>query len=78
MRSPSRPQHTTHRTAVLLDPTLVERARNVLGTVGTTETIRRALSEVVARDQRRQLASWDLGDMTLDDLDQIRHARAAE
>lgn len=63
---------------MLLEPDLLERARGVLGTSGTTQTIRCALAEVVARDQRRQLASWDLGVMTLDDLDQLRRARTID
>ena len=77
MHEPSRTQRTAHRTTVLIDPTLIDQARQVLGTSGTTATIRCALAEVVARDQRRQLASWDLGDMTVDDLDQLRRARTS-
>ena len=77
MQTPSHTQHTTHRTTVLIDPELVAQARQVLGTSGTTATIRGALADVVARDQRRQLATWDLGDMTMSDLDDLRRARTS-
>jgi hypothetical protein len=75
MHAPSHTRHTTHRTTVLVDPAQIEQAGRVLGTSGTTATIRCALADVIARDQRRQLASWDLGEMTLGDLDQLRRAR---
>ncbi len=78
MHTPSRAKHTTHRTTVLVDLTQLAQAQRVLGTAGTTATIRGALAEVIARDQRRQLAGWDLGGMTLDDLDQLRRARTAQ
>jgi Arc/MetJ family transcription regulator len=78
MHPPSGAHHTKHRTTVLIDPALIDQAGRVLGTSGTTTTIRCALADVVARDKRRQLASWDLGEMTLDDLDQLRRARASE
>lgn len=75
MQEPSHTRHTARRTTVLVDPDQIEQARRVLGTSGTTATIRSALADVIARDQRRQLTSWDLGGMTLDDLDQLRRAR---
>lgn len=40
----------TRRTSLNLDFELVERARAVLGTNGTTDTIHRALEETVRRD----------------------------
>jgi hypothetical protein len=63
------------RTSLNLDLDLVGKAREVLDTRTTTETIHRALEEVVRREALRQLASWDLGGMTLEDLERIRQPR---
>ena len=43
------------RTSLNLDTSLVEEARDVLGTNGTTETVHKALSEVVRHDKLRRL-----------------------
>jgi Arc/MetJ family transcription regulator len=45
----------TKRTSLNLDMSLVEEAREVLGTRGTTETVNRALAEVVRQDKLRRL-----------------------
>jgi Arc/MetJ family transcription regulator len=63
------------RTSLNLDLDLVARARGVLETRTTTETIHRALEEAVRRDELRKLAEWDLGGMTLDDLERLRQPR---
>ncbi len=42
------------KTALNIDREKVRRAAEVLGTSGTTETIDAALTEVIARDARRQ------------------------
>lgn len=60
------------RTSLNLDLDLVAQARDVLDARTTTETIHRALEEVVRREALRELAAWDLGGMTLDDLERIR------
>jgi Arc/MetJ family transcription regulator len=60
------------RTSLNLDLDLVAQARDVLETRTTTETIHRALDEVVRREALKSLAEWDLGGMTLEDLAQIR------
>lgn len=65
------------RTSLFLDFELVHAAEAALGTHGTTETIRSALEDVVARQRRRELAGWDLGGMTTDDLEQLRRPRVA-
>lgn len=44
------------RTSLNLDMSLVDEARTVLGTRATTETINRALEEVVRQDKLRRLA----------------------
>jgi hypothetical protein len=54
---------------------LVEEARGVLRTSSTTETVHRALEEVVRRDALKRLAKWDLGGMTLEDLERMRQPR---
>ena len=43
------------RTSLNLDMSLVDEAREVLGTRATTETINRALEEVVRQDKLRRL-----------------------
>ncbi|TML62422.1 MAG: hypothetical protein E6G22_08195 [Actinobacteria bacterium] len=43
------------RTSLNLDMSLVEEAREVLGTRGTTETVTQALAEVVRQDKLRRL-----------------------
>ena len=63
------------RTSLNLDLDLVAKAREVLETRTTTDTIHRALEEVVRREELRELAAWDLGGMTLEDLERIRQPR---
>jgi Arc/MetJ family transcription regulator len=43
------------RTSLNLDMSLVDEARAVLGTRGTTETVNRALAEVVRQDKLHRL-----------------------
>ena len=45
----------TKRTSLNLDMSLVDEARQVLGTRGTTETVNRALAEVVRHDKLLRL-----------------------
>jgi Arc/MetJ family transcription regulator len=45
------------RTSLNLDMSLVEEARGVLGTDGTTETVHRALDEVVRQAKLRRLVA---------------------
>ena len=47
------------RTSLNLDLDLVGQAREVLGSNGTTDTIHRALEEVVRREKLRRLAARD-------------------
>ncbi len=60
------------RTSLNLDLDLVAQARDVLDTRTTTETIHRALEEVVRQEALKRLTEWDLGGMTLADLEGIR------
>lgn len=63
------------RTSLNLDLDLVAQARDVLDTRTTTETIHRALDEVIRREGLKRLAQWDLGGMTLEDLERMRQPR---
>ena len=63
------------RTSLNLDFDLVDQARGVLQTSTTTDTVHRALEDVIRRDALRRLAEWDLGDMTLEDLERMRQPR---
>jgi Arc/MetJ family transcription regulator len=67
----------TRRTSINLDVDLVAEAKSVLNTKGTTETIHRALSEVVrqARLQRLVQRRFDIGD---GDLGELRRSRTDE
>lgn len=68
------PRHTPRirRTSLNLDFELVEQAREVLHTSGTTDTVHRALEEVIRSEALRRLTEWDLGGMTLEDLERMR------
>jgi len=63
------------RTSLNLDLDLVAQARDVLDARTTTETIHRALEEVVRREALKRLTEWDLGGMTLEDLERLRQPR---
>jgi predicted nucleic acid-binding protein len=52
------------RTSLNLELDLVDRARAVLGTKGTTDTIHRALEEVVRRESLKRLAEWTFEHVT--------------
>ena len=47
------------RTSLNLDLDLLAEARAVLGSNGTTDTIHRALEDVVRREKLRRLAEYD-------------------
>ena len=59
------------RTSVNLDIDLVEAAKDVLGTRETTETIHRALAEVVRQARLRRLSARRF-DLTDGELKQLR------
>jgi hypothetical protein len=63
------------RTSLNLDLDLVVEARAILGTKGTTDTIHRALEEVVRRDRLRRLAREPFADLTDDKLRDLRETR---
>lgn len=59
------------RTSLNLDLDLVAQARDVLDTRTTTDTIHRALEDVVRNEGLRWLTNWR-PDLTLDDLERLR------
>jgi len=63
------------RTSINLELDLVVEAREILGTRGTTDTIHRALAEVVRREKLRALAEETFDDLTPDALDRMRQTR---
>jgi Arc/MetJ family transcription regulator len=63
------------RTNIILDRRLVSEAAAVLGTQGPTETVHAAMTEVVRSARRRRLAAWELSDLTLETLEEMRRPR---
>jgi Arc/MetJ family transcription regulator len=61
-------KHTT----LNLDMDLIREAQHVLGTSKATETIHRALEEVVARKRRMELLELGIGDLTPERLEALR------
>ena len=68
--------HVVKRTSLNLDLDLVGQARELLGSKGTTDTIHRALEEVVRQDKIRSLAAERFEDLTPDALEQLRKPRS--
>jgi hypothetical protein len=66
---------SVRRTSLNLNLDLVARAREVLGTNGTTDTVHRALEEVVRRKALESLAEWRFDHLPDDWVDQIRAPR---
>jgi len=64
------------RTSLNLDLDLVGQARELLGSKGTTDTIHRALEEVVRREKLRRLAAEPFEDLTPEALEQLRKPRS--
>ena len=60
------------RTSMNIDRDLVREAAEVLGTVGTTETVREALREVVRIRLRAQLMASDFPVPTFEELRRMR------
>ncbi|MEJ7793514.1 MAG: type II toxin-antitoxin system VapB family antitoxin [Gaiellaceae bacterium] len=64
------------RTSLNLDVNLVAQAREVLGSNGTTDTIHRALEDVVRRERLRRLAAEPFEDLTPEALAELRKPRS--
>ena len=63
------------RTSLNLELDLVAEAREILGSNGTTDTIHRALEDVVRREKLRRLAEEPFEDLTLEALERLRTTR---
>ncbi len=63
------------RTSLNLDLELVGEARDVLGSNGTTDTIHRALEDVIRREKLRRLSERTFDDLTPEALEQLRTTR---
>lgn len=62
----------------MLDSTLLAEAQAILGTRSPTETVRRALEEVVRRGRLRALAEHTFEDLTPEMLAELRRTRTWE
>jgi Arc/MetJ family transcription regulator len=71
-RAPIHTKESVRRTSLNLDTALVQQARAVLGTAGTTDTVHRALEQVVLRERRRRAAALRFDDLTAGELEQLR------
>ena len=65
-----------HRTSLVIDEELVDRARTILGTKGIKDTIDVALTEVVRAERRRRLVERFRSGTGMDD-DVLSEARAS-
>lgn len=63
------------RTSINLELDLVAAAREVLGSNGTTDTVHRALEDVVRREKLRRLAEERFEDLTPEALERLRATR---
>ena len=68
--------HVVKRTSLNLDLDLVAEARAVLGSKGTTDTIHRALDEVVRQQKLRRLTEYDFSELTPEKLRELRATRS--
>jgi Arc/MetJ family transcription regulator len=66
------------RTSLNLELDLVAEARRVLGTRGTTDTVHRALEEVVRREKLRALSARSFEELTPEALAELRRTRTWE
>jgi Arc/MetJ family transcription regulator len=67
--------HVVKRTSLNLDLDLVAQARELLGSNGTTDTVHRALEEVVRQEKLRWLAERDFSELTPEVLERLRATR---
>lgn len=66
---------TVKRTSLNLNLELVAEAKRALGTKQTTETVHRALEEVVRRRKLERLFRSDFPNLTLEELEEMRKPR---
>ena len=63
--------YVVKRTSLNLDLELVAKAREALGSNGTTDTVHRALEDVVRRERLRWLAQRDFSMLTEEEREKI-------
>ncbi|HUZ78508.1 MAG TPA: hypothetical protein VMV93_13095 [Chloroflexota bacterium] len=63
------------RTSIRLDVTLVNEAKDILGTSELAQTVHQALEAVIRRDRLRRLAERDFPDLTPAALEALRQSR---
>jgi Arc/MetJ family transcription regulator len=66
------------RTGLLLDPDLMREAQEILHTDSQSDTVRSALSEVVALRRRLALLELELPDLTSEAVAEVRRDRVFE
>jgi Arc/MetJ family transcription regulator len=66
------------RTTLLLDPDLMREAQEILHTESQSDTVRTALSEVVALRRRLALLDLELPDLTSEAVAEVRRDRVFE
>jgi hypothetical protein len=66
------------RTTLLLDPVLMREAQEILHTESQSDTVRTALSEVVALRRRLALLDLELPDLTSEAVAEVRRDRVFE
>jgi hypothetical protein len=59
------------RTSMNLRLDLIAEARGILGTRGTTETVHRALEEVIRREKLRRLSEWTFEHLSDEDIERL-------
>jgi Arc/MetJ family transcription regulator len=64
------------RTTVNLDRDLVAETAAALGTSGTTDTLHEAMRDVVRRRHLEALTKERFEDLTLEELERMRHGRS--
>lgn len=72
------PVSAVKRTSLNLDLDLLAEAQAILGTRGTTDTVNRALAEIVHREKLRALAAETFEDLTPEALAELRRTRTWE
>lgn len=72
------PVSAVKRTSLNLDLDLLAEAQAILGARGTTDTVNRALAEIVHKEKLRALAAETFEDLTPEALAELRRGRTWE
>lgn len=63
------------RTSLIIEPHLLDEAADVLGTKGTTATVREALERAIRQERLNRLAQLELPEDFMDQLKRMREPR---